>query len=182
MDIFEFTMMFDVIVWKWRHIKLVSSALAHNLCAIHQNRGVVAMSLFGKILNSVKKFENKKLMRAIVGGCLLVAAADGTIDPSEIEKMQKLLSANEALSGFKPSEIMDTIQHFTDLLDTDFDFGKKKIFDEIAEITDEKSQCEDVFVCMIAIAKANGKIENEERTVLLAVASLLGLKPSNFNI
>ena len=104
------------------------------------------MSLFGKILNSVKKFENKKLMRAIVGGCLLVAAADGTIDPSEIEKMQKLLSANEALSGFKPSEIMDTIQHFTDLLDTDFDFGKKKIFDEIAEITDEKSQCEDVFV------------------------------------
>ena len=35
---------------------------------------------------------------------------------------------------------------------------------------------------MIAIAKANGKIENEERTVLLAVASLLGLKPSNFNI
>ena len=50
-------------------------------------------------------------MRAIVGGCLLVAAADGTIEQSEIEKMQKLLSVNEALSGFKPSEIYRQNRH-----------------------------------------------------------------------
>ncbi len=140
------------------------------------------MSLFSKILNTVKKFENKKLMRATVGGCLLVAAADGEIEPSEIEKMEKLLSANEALSGFKPTEISETVQHFTDLLETDFDFGKKKILDEIAEIADEKSQYEDVFVCMVAIAKANGKIGIEERNVLLQVANLLRLKPSKYGL
>jgi tellurite resistance protein TerB len=140
------------------------------------------MGLFSKIINTVKKFENKKLMRAIVGGCLLVAAADGTIEQAEIEKMTKLLSANEALSGFKPSEITQTVQHFSDLLETDFDFGKKKILDEISQITDEQTQCEDVFICMMAVAKANGKIAAEERNVLLQVAALLKLKPSKYNL
>lgn len=121
-------------------------------------------------------------MEAVVGGCLLVAAADGEIEQSEIEKMQKLMCANDALSAFKPSEINAVIERFTELLETDFDFGKKKILDEISEIASDKTQCEDVLVCMIAIAKTDGKIDDSERKVLLQVAKMLRLNASSYGL
>jgi tellurite resistance protein TerB len=39
----------------------------------------------------LKKVENRDLMEAIVGGCLLVAAADGEIEKEETAKLDQLL-------------------------------------------------------------------------------------------
>lgn len=42
----------------------------------------IGKKLFGA-KRAVKKLENRDLMQAIVGGCLLVAAADGEISKNE---------------------------------------------------------------------------------------------------
>lgn len=40
----------------------------------------------------LKRIENRDLMEAIVGGCLLVAAADGDISDDELANLDKLIS------------------------------------------------------------------------------------------
>lgn len=140
------------------------------------------MGLFNKVFKAANKVKNKDIMEAIVAGCLLIAAADGEIEASEIEKMGKLISANESLSAFKSTEINATIQRFTNLLEVDFGFGKKKILDELADIADDRRQCEDVLLSMMAIAKANGKIEDVEKSILLQVANTLRLNPADFDL
>ncbi|MDA7135188.1 hypothetical protein PJ021_17315 [Escherichia coli] len=49
--------------------------------------------LFGKKVASakveLKKVENRDLMEAIIGGCLLVSAADGEIEKEETAKLDR---------------------------------------------------------------------------------------------
>ena len=50
--------------------------------------------LFGKKVASakveLKKVENRDLMEAIIGGCLLVSAADGEIEPAEHKVLEEV--------------------------------------------------------------------------------------------
>ena len=48
--------------------------------------------LFGA-KKAVKKLENRDLMQAIVGGCLLVAAANGEISKAESAQINKQIRA-----------------------------------------------------------------------------------------
>ena len=72
--------------------------------------------LFGKkaksALAEVKKMENRDLAEGLVGACLLIAAADGEIDSSELESLNKQLEAHPALQGFG-GEIGKMVDNFT---------------------------------------------------------------------
>lgn len=73
--------------------------------------------LFGKKVASakveLKKVENRDLMEAIIGGCLLVSAADGEIEKEETAKLDQLVRSNPRLSHFG-NEITATITRFTE--------------------------------------------------------------------
>ena len=60
--------------------------------------------LFGKKVAAakveLKKVENRDLMEAIVGGCLLVSAADGEIEKEETSKLDQLIRSNPRLAHF----------------------------------------------------------------------------------
>lgn len=131
----------------------------------------------GKLFRSAKKIENRDLMEAIVGGGLLVAAADGTIDKDELAKLEKLISGNEDLKHFGP-EVGKTIRRFTELLEGDFLVGRSKIMREIRDIQGNDEHVEDVVLNILAIAKSDGSIEPEERKVIDEVARELGYRLS----
>ena len=133
--------------------------------------------LAGRLFRGAKKVENRDLMEAIVGGGLLVSAADGDIEKEELSKLEKLIAGNENLKHFG-AEIGKTIRRFTDLLEGDFLVGRSKIMREIRDIQGNDEHVEDVVLNVLAIAKADGEIEPEERKVIEEIARELGYRLS----
>src|SRR4051812_43687310 len=76
--------------------------------------------------DGVKRFKNKELLDAIVAGCALVAAADGTIESSEKQKMVGYLGRSQDLSVFNMSEVIDRFNHFAGNMEFDAMIGKQE--------------------------------------------------------
>ncbi|MCW2484730.1 tellurite resistance TerB family protein [Candidatus Symbiopectobacterium sp. NZEC127] len=127
----------------------------------------------------LKKVENRDLMEAIVGGCLLVAAADGEIEKEETDKLDQLLRSNPQL-GHYGNEITQTISRFTEQLQAGFRVGRMNILREIDDIKNSPKDAEEVFVNMLTIAEADGEIEPEEQKVLEEVGRRLGLRIEDY--
>ena len=51
------------------------------------------------------QFRSKEFANATMAMCALIAAADGTIDPSERSKTAALIGSNDVLSIFPPDEL-----------------------------------------------------------------------------
>lgn len=135
--------------------------------------------LFGKKVAAakveLKKVENRDLMEAIVGGCLLVSAADGEIEKEDTSKLDQLIRSNPRLSHFG-NEITATINRYTEQLQAGFRVGRMNILREIDDIKNDQKEAEEVFVNMLTIAEADGEIEPEEQKVLEEVGRRLGLR------
>lgn len=130
---------------------------------------------------AVKKLENRDLMQAIVGGCLLVAAADGEISKNESAQVDLQIRANKNLEHFG-QEITATVNLFTEQLQAGFRLGRMNIMREIAEIKNNPLDAEEVFVNMLTVAEGDGNISEPELKVLVEIGNLLGLRPKDFGI
>lgn len=139
--------------------------------------------LFGKKVAAakveLKKVENRDLMEAIVGGCLLVSAADGEIEKEETSKLDQLIRSNPRLGHFG-NEITSTINRYTEQLEAGFRVGRMNILREIDDIKNDPKEAEEVFVNMLTIAEADGQIEPEEQKVLEEVGRRLGLRVEDY--
>ena len=91
---------------------------------------------FGKKVNKVKaevkKLENRDQLEAIVGGCLLVAAADGNISDDEAKKIDSLLRTNKNLAHFG-GEITELVNRFSERLGSGYRVARAEILREIEE-------------------------------------------------
>jgi tellurite resistance protein TerB len=140
------------------------------------------MGFFNKFKKDVKKVQNQNTLEAIVAASMLIAAADGDIEKKETDKLDKLLSNNDSLSAFKPSEIRKIIDRYAGILEADFRVGKLKLMKEIGDISDNPDISEEVFVNALAIAESDGEIEAKELTVLKEIGRALGINLSNFDL
>lgn len=138
---------------------------------------------FGKKVNKVKaevkKLENRDLLEAIVGGCLLVAAADGNIDDSEVKAIDSLLRTNKNLGHFG-NEITELVNRFSERLKSGYRVARAEILREIEDIKGDAQQKEDVLLNMLTIAEADGDIGEKEQKELDTVAQRLGLRVQDY--
>ncbi len=136
---------------------------------------------FGAGKAELKKVEKRDLMEAIIGGALLVAAADGEIEEAELISLEKQILANPSLEHFG-SEIGKTINRFEQMLNAGFRLGKMKILREIEDIKNNPDEAEEVFVNMLTIAESDGEIEPKEMVILKEVGSHLNIRLSEYGI
>lgn len=141
--------------------------------------------LFGKKVGAakaeMKKVENRDQMQAIVGAMVLIAYADGECEKAELDKIERLIRANETLSHFG-GEITSTMGRFVEYMEAGPRLGEIKIFREIADIKSNAKDAEEVFVNAITIAEADGEIEPEELKVLAKLGRELGLRPQDYGV
>jgi len=135
----------------------------------------------GSAAAELKKMENRDLMEAVVAGSLLIAAADGEIEPEEITSLEKLLAANPSLEHFGP-EINKVMARFESMLDAGFRIGKMKIMREIEDVKTSPQEAEEVFITMLTVAEADGEIEPEELAILKEVGSKLGIRLADYGL
>lgn len=129
---------------------------------------------------AMAKLENRDLMEAAVYGVFYVASADGEIEPSEIEKIDRLLRNSSQLQGFG-AELGNVI----DRAKNDFNEGGPRIIRmnaerELADLANTPEQAEVVLNFMLTVAEADGEIEPEEVVVLERAAQKMGLRLKDY--
>lgn len=122
------------------------------------------------------KLENKDLMEAVIAGAVLVAAADGELEVSELDKIDKLLKTNKQMAHFG-SEITRVLGEFKEqFTDGGFRVIKMNALRELEDVKHNPKDAETVMVTMLTVAEADGEIEEAEMKILEQVATLLGVR------
>ena len=139
--------------------------------------------LFGKKVTiakeNLKRLENRDLMEAMVGGCLLIAFADGDCEDAELLKMDEVLRTSKSLEGYG-AELTDTINRFIARLKAGYIIGRAEILREINDVKGSQTEKEDVLLAMLTVAMSDGQIEPEEQKELIQVAQRLGLRIEDY--
>ncbi|WP_282087290.1 tellurite resistance TerB family protein [Streptomyces tendae] len=114
--------------------------------------------------------------------CALVAAADGTVDPSERQRVAQLISTNEVLQNFPADDLRRRFEDNLDKLTADFAFGKVGILQEIAKAKKKPAEARAVVQIGIVIGGADGDFDKDERAVVREACYALDLPPHEFDL
>ncbi|WP_136477025.1 tellurite resistance TerB family protein [Pseudomonas sp. DG56-2] len=139
--------------------------------------------LFGKgreARAALGKLENRDLLQAIVYGCFYVAAADGEIEPAELDKIDRLLRNEPKLQGFGAE-----LGNLIDKAKADFNEGGPRIIRmnaerELADVAHTPRDAETVINFMLTIAESDGEIEPAEIEVLERAAAKLNVRLKDY--
>ncbi|MEU5145079.1 TerB family tellurite resistance protein [Streptomyces sp. NPDC021139] len=114
--------------------------------------------------------------------CALVAAADGSVDPSERQRVAQLISTNEVLQNFPADDLRRRFEENLDKLTADFAFGKVGILQEIAKAKKKPAEARAVIQIGIVIGGADGDFDKDERVVVREACYALDLPPHEFDL
>ncbi|MBD0842271.1 MULTISPECIES: tellurite resistance TerB family protein [unclassified Streptomyces] len=114
--------------------------------------------------------------------CALVAAADGTIDPSERRRVAQLIATNEVLQNFDATDLQRRFDENLDKLTADFDFGKVSVLQEIAKAKKKPAEARAVIQIGIVIGGADGDFDQTEQAIVREACFTLDLPPHEFDL
>lgn len=114
--------------------------------------------------------------------CALVAAADGTVDPSERRRVAQLITSNEVLQNFDATDLQRRFDANLDRLLADFDFGKVSVLQEVAKAKKKENEARAVIQIGIVIGGADGDFDQQERAVVREACLMLGVAPHEFDL
>ncbi|MGC4982824.1 MULTISPECIES: tellurite resistance TerB family protein [unclassified Streptomyces] len=114
--------------------------------------------------------------------CALVAAADGTIDPSERQRVAQLIATNEVLQNFDATDLQRRFDDNLNKLTADFAFGKVSVLQEIAKAKKKPAEARAVIQIGIVIGGADGDFDKTEQAVVREACFTLDLPPHEFDL
>ncbi|MFV0128710.1 tellurite resistance TerB family protein [Streptomyces sp. HMX112] len=114
--------------------------------------------------------------------CALVAAADGTVDPAERQRVAQLITSNEVLRNFPADDLRRRFDDNLDRLAADFDFGKVGVMQEIAKARKKPAEARAVVQIGVVIGGADGDFDKTEQAVVREACFALGLPPHEFDL
>jgi tellurite resistance protein TerB len=114
--------------------------------------------------------------------CALVAAADGTIDPSERQRVAQLIATNDVLLHFPPDDLHHRFEEHLDKLTEDFPLGRVSAMREIGKAKKKPAEARAVIQIGIVIGCADGHFDDSERTVVREACATLDIPPAEFDL
>lgn len=114
--------------------------------------------------------------------CALVAAADGTVDPAERQRVATLIGTNEVLQNFPAADLQRRFEDYLAKLTADFAFGKVAVLQEIAKAKKKPTEARAVIQIGIVIGGADGDFDKTEQAVVREACFAVGLDPHEFDL
>ncbi|MFC9425920.1 tellurite resistance TerB family protein [Streptomyces sp. NPDC059096] len=114
--------------------------------------------------------------------CALVAAADGSIDASERQRVAALIMSNDVLQNFPAEDLQARFNDYCQKLTTDFDFGKVGILQTIGKVAKKPTEARAVIQIGIVIGGADGDFDKTEQAVVREACFAVGIAPSEFDL
>ncbi|MEU7033509.1 TerB family tellurite resistance protein [Streptomyces sp. NPDC046237] len=141
-----------------------------------------ASTMQTQLMAKKKDLQSGAFRDASMAMCALVAAADGSIDPSERQKVAQLIMSNEVLQNFPADDLQRRFQANCDRLTADFDFGKVSVLQEVAKAKKKPSEARAVIQIGIIIGGADGDFDKDEQAVVREACFALDLPPHEFDL
>ena len=134
-------------------------------------------------LNSKKNDLKSGAFRdASMAMCALVAAADGSIDPAERQRVALLIMTNDVLRNFPADDLQTRFNDYCQKLTTDFDFGKAGILQTIGKVAKKPTEARAVIQIGIVIGGADGDFDKSEQAVVREACFAVGIDPGEFDL
>jgi tellurite resistance protein TerB len=147
-----------------------------------QRAGETAEQARAKMVAEVSKFKNKDFMEAIVDSCAIIAAADGSIDAVEKQKMAGFLQVSEELKHFDMSAVIERFNKTAGNFEFDADIGKAEALKAIGRLKGKDEQARMIVRVACAIGSSDGDFDEKEQSVAAEIARELGLNPADFGL
>ncbi|GAA1354770.1 tellurite resistance TerB family protein [Streptomyces beijiangensis] len=114
--------------------------------------------------------------------CALVAAADGSIDPSERQRVASLIAGNDVLRNFPADDLQTRFNDYCQKLSADFDFGKVGVLQTIGKVSKKPTEARAVIQIGIVIGGADGDFDKAEQGIVREACFALGIAPAEFDL
>ena len=135
-----------------------------------------------KMSEEMTKYRNRDFMEAVVAGCALVSAADGTVSGDEKQKMIGYMQASDELKVFKIEDVIAAFNSIVGKFDFDATIGKGEALRKIAKIKGKSGADRLLVRVCCAIGAADGDFDAKERVAVVSICTELGLSPAEFDL
>ncbi|HET6859973.1 MAG TPA: TerB family tellurite resistance protein [Streptomyces sp.] len=114
--------------------------------------------------------------------CALVAAADGSIDAAERQRVAQLIATNDVLKNFPADDLQRRFNAYLDKLTADFAFGKVSVLQDVAKAKKKPAEARAVIQIGIIIGGADGDFDKTEQALVREACFTLDLPPHEFDL
>ncbi|MBC6463165.1 tellurite resistance TerB family protein [Actinomadura sp. HBU206391] len=114
--------------------------------------------------------------------CALVAAADGSIDPAERQRVASLIATNEVLQNFPADDLQRRFNDYVAKLTADFAFGKVSVLQVIGKVEKKPIEARAVIQIGIVIGGADGDFDPNEKAIVREACLTVDIPPSDFDL
>jgi tellurite resistance protein TerB len=114
--------------------------------------------------------------------CALVAAADGSVDPAERQRVASLITSNDVLRNFPADDLQRRFNDYVTKLTDDFALGKVSILQEIGKVKSKPVEARAVIQIGIVIGGADGDFDASEKAVVREACLTVGISPADFEL
>jgi tellurite resistance protein TerB len=136
----------------------------------------------GQLVAKKNDLKSGAFRDASMAMCALVAAADGSVDPVERQRVASLIVSNEVLQNFPADDLQRRFNDYVGKLQADFAFGKVSILQEIGKAKKKPIEARAVIQIGIIIGGADGNFDKAEQGVVREACFAVGLSPEEFDL
>lgn len=133
------------------------------------------INIGNNLVNDVKKFANKNLLEGIMAALALTANANGIIKSEEKKKIFGFIQRDESLKVYETQEVLKIFEKYIKNFEFDLDIGKAEAFKAIYKLKDNKEAAKVLIQVCIAVGKADGNFDENERKVVNEICEALEL-------
>ena len=128
------------------------------------------------------KFKNSAVLDAIVGGCTIVAAADGNIDSTEKQKMLGYLRTSPLTKAYPMDQVVKIFNEHSERFDFDVAAGRSEALRIIGKQRNNPDIARMIIRACIIIGGADGDFDDAEKDAVRMIARELGQNPGDFDL
>jgi tellurite resistance protein TerB len=141
-----------------------------------------AQSMQGQLESKKNELKSGGFRDASMAICALVAAADGSIDPAERQRVTALITSNDVLKNFEASDLEKRFNDYLTKLSADFELGKVSVLQDIAKVKKKPTEARAVIQIGIVIGGADGNFDKTEQAVVRDACFAVDLTPAEFGL
>lgn len=143
----------------------------------------VAKQLQEGISTEVAKFKNRDFLDGAMALCAWVAAADGNVSSEEKSKMIGYVKQSDSLKVFDQNLVIERFTYFADKFEFDASIGQGEALEAIQKAVSKNPSCARTLIQVgIAIGRADGDFDTDEKAVISRACKALELDPSEFDV
>ncbi|WP_406281923.1 tellurite resistance TerB family protein [Embleya sp. NBC_00896] len=141
-----------------------------------------AQTMQGQLEAKKNELKSGGFRDASMAICALVAAADGSVDPSERQRVTALITSNDVLRNFEANDLEQRFNAYLAKLAADFELGKVSLLQDIGKVKKKPTEARAVIQIGIVIGGADGNFDKSEQAVVRDACFAVGLTPAEFGL